>query len=180
MTQNKSKSPYLSIGVVGAAHGIRGDLKVKSFTEHPEDLASYAPLYLGEDLKPVRIAKILSSQGDKLTVHLEGVEDRTEAEFLKGLHFMIHRDQLVEIEEEETFYHADLLGLEALSESGESLGRVVSVNDYGAGDILEIKSQDGKMLAVAFTKEFIPQVNLEEGTLVVALTALLEAAGEPA
>ncbi len=166
MRMNQSKSPYISLGVIGAAHGVRGDLKVKSFIENPKDLAHYAPLYLNEGKTEVRINAIRSIQGDKMVVHLEGVDDRNQAELLKGLPLMITRDQLPEIEDDETFYHTDLIGLQAISEAAEPLGSVIAVQDYGAGDILEIQSPTGIML-VAFTKAYVPEISLEKGTLTV-------------
>jgi len=172
MSTHQTKSSYISLGVIGAAHGVRGDLKVKSFTETPEDLARYVPLYLGEGGEEVRIAKIRTVQGDKMVVHLEGIDDRNQAELLKGLHLMIERTQLPEINDEDTFYHTDLIGLQVLSEKGEPLGSVISVNDFGAGDILEIKLTSGQVILVAFTKDYVPEISLEKGILVVAGAAL--------
>lgn len=155
------------VGRIGAAHGIRGEVRVKSFTEPMEAVADYGPLSLsgGGTLTVDR----LRFQGDMLVVKFREVPDRTTAEKLTNRDLLIPRSALPEPEDEETFYHADLIGLGVEEASGTLLGEIVAVPDFGAGDLLEVKPTAGKSFYVPFTKAYVPVVDVTGGRVVVEL-----------
>jgi len=153
------------LGVIAAPHGVRGLVKVKSFTAEPAAIGAYGPLENeGGDrrfaLEPVGAAKGM------LIARLAGVADRDAAEKLKGVRLYVPRAALPEPGAEE-YYHADLLGLVAVLRDGTPLGRVVAVNDFGAGDHLEIARQDEGSVMVPFTRAVVPVVDLAAGRLVI-------------
>ncbi|WP_169566214.1 ribosome maturation factor RimM [Sneathiella limimaris] len=166
-----SQSDRLLLGVITGAKGIRGELKVKSFTEFPEDIAAYGPLEnkTGETTFDVSLVGMSKSQP---VIRIKGVTDRNQAEALKGQELYVPRDRLPEIEEEDAFYHTDLVGLDVINEDGNRFGRILRLNDFGGGDILEIvpegKGKKSSVL-VPFTKEMVPVVDLEKGHIVVNL-----------
>ena len=159
----------LLVGRVAGPFGVRGELRVTSYTAEPDALLRYGRL-LGEDGAPAltltggRVAK-----GDELVARAAECPDRDAAERLKGLRLFIARDALPPPEDEDEFYLADLIGLAAETPDGAPLGRVKAVLNHGAGDILEVDPGDGRPTAFhAFTREVVPEVRLAEGRLVVA------------
>jgi len=155
------------LGVVIGVRGLKGDLRIKSFTADPEDLAAYGPLWdeAGEVSYRVRVTGEVKGH---LIARIKGVSNRTAAETLKGLKLHIARSALPDPEEDE-FYHSDLIGLQVVTTSGEVLGTVSAVEDFGAGDVLEVASGPYKGLVVPFTNEVVPEVDLEIGTVTVDL-----------
>ena len=155
------------LGVVIGVRGLKGDLRIKSFTADPEDLAAYGPLWdeAGEVSYRVRVTGEVKGH---LIARIKGVSNRTAAETLKGLKLHISRSALPDPEEDE-FYHSDLIGLQVVTTSGEVLGTVSAVEDFGAGDVLEVAGGPYKGLVVPFTKEVVPEVDLEIGTVTVDL-----------
>lgn len=153
------------LGVIVAAHGVRGQVRIKPFTEAPEDVAAYGTV---EDEAGARRFEIEVAGRAKGTViaRIEGVEDRTAAERLRGTRLYVDRAALPAIEEDETYYHADLIGLAVEDRAGRPLGRVVAVNDFGAGDVLELEDPEGAPLVLPFTRQVVPVVDLEGGRLV--------------
>ena len=166
--------PRLCVGIITGAHGVRGLVKLKSFTASPEDLTAYGPL---SDQTGNRLFKleILSRTKDQFLGRLSDVSDRTAAEGLKGTRLYVARAALPDPAEEE-FYHADLIGLEAVGPDGDSLGKVKAVQNYGAGDFLEIAPATGPEILVPFTLAAVPEVDLKEGRVRVVM--LPESAGE--
>jgi len=155
------------MGVITGAHGIRGEVRIKSFTEAPEDIASYGPLYVNDGPRKLTISSLRPKKG-LFIARLEGVNDRDAAEALKGVQLKLPRAVLPEPDEDE-FYYSDLEGLEVLDENGRPLGRVRAVHDFGAGDLLEIQPASGKSFYVPFDRENVPQVDIEGGCVVVRL-----------
>ena len=155
------------LGVVIGVRGLKGDLRIKSFTADPEDLAAYGPLWdeAGEVSYRVRVTGEVKGH---LIARIKGVSNRTAAETLKGLKLHISRSALPDPKEDE-FYHSDLIGLQVVTTSGEVLGTVSAVEDFGAGDVLEVAGGPYKGLVVPFTKEVVPEVDLEIGTVTVDL-----------
>jgi 16S rRNA processing protein RimM len=157
----------ICVGVITSAHGIKGAVKIKSFTEDPSDIANYSPLY-GIDGRLEYKIKILSQNGDLMIAAISGIATRNDAEKLGNTELYVTRDMLPEVGEEE-FYHEDLIGLEArLVGSGKVLGFVSAINNHGAGDIIEIKMNNGKIELLAFTKSNIPEINIKAGYIVIA------------
>ena len=167
------KHNLIFVAQVGAAHGVRGEVKVTTFTADPMALAQYKTL-LRQDGSPA--LTILSARPAKggIVARLKGVADRNAAEALRGLKLHIQRDALPEPEEDE-FYLADLIGLTVETAAGELLGKVKSVHDFGAGDLLEIQPKAGASWWLPFTREAAPEVRLGEGKLIAAPPAVIEA-----
>lgn len=154
----------LLLGVVTGPHGVRGQVRIKSFTAEPADIAAYGPLLLADGR---RVTVSLSGRAKGVVLaRLSGIDDRTAAEALKGAELWLERAALPAPEDDETFYHADLIGLVAVDGAGRELGRVAAVHDFGAGDVLEIHG-DGELM-VPFTRAAVPQVDVAGGRLVVA------------
>ena len=155
----------LCLGVIAGARGIHGEVRVRAFTERGEDVAAYGPLtdetggrsFTLVDPKPIR---------GGVAARVEGVEDRTAAEALKGARLYVAREALPDLEDDE-FYHADLMGARVVSSDGEEVGRVVALHDFGAGDVLEIERADGPPLVAPFTRETVPEIDMNEGRIVL-------------
>ncbi len=127
----------ICVGVVTGPHGVGGALRIKSFTARPEDIAAYGPLADETGRRHLEL-RLLGTAKGVLIARLPGVEDRDRAAALRGLHLYLPRSALPPPELEE-YYHADLIGLEAVLADGSPLGRVRAVHDFGAGDTLEIE-----------------------------------------
>ena len=155
------------LGRIADAHGIRGEVLIKTFTERPEDIAAYGPLDDGGGRTFKIEAVRASSKG--VVARIEGIGDRSAAEALKGAALYVDRERLPAPEEGE-FYHADLIGLAAVDPGGRPLGEIVGVHDYGAGDLLELRlAGSGKTELVAFTEAFVPEIDLAARRAVVLL-----------
>ena len=154
----KLENPVL-MAVIGAAHGIKGELRVKTFTGDPQALADYGTLF-ARDGRAFEILA-LRPQGNVAVAKFRGVDDRNAAEALTGTELFVERAALPGDLEEEEFYHADLVGMDAVDQDGERLGKVTAVQNYGAGDILEIKGPGvrGGTL-IPFTRAAVPSVDL--------------------
>lgn len=162
------------MGVILGPHGIKGEVKVKSFTAHADAIADYGPLSDARGSREfvLKLAGKGKSGGDGkgvIIARIAGVEDRNAAEALKGQQLFVSRDRLPEIESEDEFYLADLIGLRAVDGSGAELGRVASVENYGASDVLAVESEMMGAFDVPFTKAFVPVVDLAKGEVVLSL-----------
>jgi 16S rRNA processing protein RimM len=162
----KEKQPgWVCVGAVATAHGVRGALKLRCFTERPEDIAAYGPVYndRGEKLFDLRI--IGDAKGGVI-VRAAGIEDRDAAEALRGLELFVPREKLPEPAEDE-FYLADLEGLDVVTTDGRPFGTVRQVQDYGAGDLVEIRTPDGRTEILPFDRRTFPEIDLAARRLVV-------------
>jgi 16S rRNA processing protein RimM len=153
------------VGVIVGAHGVRGAVRVKPFTAEPASVAAYGPVEDETGSRRFELRVVGEGKGVVIAT-LKGVEDRNAAEALKGLRLYVARAALPAPGEEE-FYHADLVGLEAVTRAGTPLGRVRAVHDFGAGDSLELALAAGGTLLVPFTKAAVPEIDLAGGRLVV-------------
>jgi 16S rRNA processing protein RimM len=158
------------VAAVAAAHGVRGALKLKCFTEDPADVGSYGPLLdeAGRELFTVRV--MAPAKGGAI-VEAEGITDRDAAEALRGVRLYIPRERLPE-PEDGTFYYEDLVGLAVQDTAGRPLGRVIAVHDFGAGEVIEFQGAEGEGGMVPFTMTLVPEVDLAHGRLVLAPEAL--------
>lgn len=151
---------------IGAAHGIRGEVRLKSFTADPLAVAGYGPLESEDGSRRFRITGLRPAK-DMLIARIEGVTDRTAAERLRNLRLYVRRSRLPPPAEDE-FYHADLIGLAVFDKGGLRLGAVVAVQNFGAGDLLEIRLESGGATALLpFTKAAVPEVDIAGGRIVV-------------
>lgn len=161
------------VGVVGAAQGVKGEVRIKSYTGEPRAIGDYGPLFTEDGRRSFAILSLRPLKDDMLVAKLDGVTDRTAAAALTNARLYVHRDRLPPPEADE-FYHVDLLGLRAEDEEGAVLGRVRGIANHGAGDILEIVPEaGGDTLLVPFTLAFVPVLDVAGGRLVVARGALL-------
>lgn len=168
----------LAVAEFGAAHGVRGEVRLKSFTEVPADVAKYGPLVApdGRTFEIVTVRPASGPAGPMLVVRVKGVDDRNAAEALTGTRLSIPYDRLPPAEEGE-YYHADLIGLPAVTPDGAAIGAVVGVHNYGAGDLIEIAPKAGATILVPFTAAAVPEVDIAGGRIVVVPPAVDE--GEP-
>src|SRR5271166_2440848 len=152
------------VGVVTGPHGVRGAVRIKSFTALPEDIVRYGPL-MDENGHRFEL-RLLGTAKGVLIAQLSGVEDRDQAEGLRGLRLYLARSALPQTGEDE-YYHADLIGLEAVLGDGTPVGRVRAIHDFGAGDTLELARPGAPAVMVPFTRAVVPMVELAAGRLVL-------------
>jgi len=162
---------------IGAAHGIRGEVRVKPFGDDPLSFTDYGTLTTKDGKRSFDVDKA-RVQKTVVVTKFKGINDRNQAEELNGVELYITRDQLPEPDEDE-FYYSDLTGLDVLDQSGETLGKIVAVQDFGAGDLLEIRPKRGRTFYIPFTKDFVPEISLDEGMVRVDLPEDYFSEGEP-
>jgi 16S rRNA processing protein RimM len=156
------------VAQIGAPHGLHGEVKLRSFTANPIAVADYGPLENEDGTARFEIEDLRQSTGrggDYVIVRLRGVADRDAAEGLKGLKLFVPRDRLPAPEPDE-FYHADLIGLRAVTREGAEVGNVIAVHDFGAGAVLEISREDGTLM-MPFNEGCVPTVDVTAGMIVV-------------
>jgi 16S rRNA processing protein RimM len=162
------------IGRILAAHGLKGEVKIKSFTEAPLEIASYSAVMASDGRKFTLQHERM--QGDVVIAAIKGISDRTSAESLRGLDLYVDRADLPATDEDE-FYHADLIDLPVLDAEGAEVGRVVAFHNFGGGDVMEIKRGNAGVF-VPFTLKMVPTVDVKGGRVVLSaegLAAMLEA-----
>ncbi len=157
----------ICLGAIVGVHGIRGEVKVKSFTEDENNLTSYGSLSNLEGSRKFEL-KIVGHSKDLLRVKIKGVDDRNTAETLIGTGLYVERSLLPQLPDEE-YYHSDLIGLMALNAKGEKVGVVNALYNFGAGDIIELKTVDGRLEMLPFTMAYVPTVNLKDGFIIVEM-----------
>ena len=156
----------LLAAVIGA-QGLKGAVKVKTFTADPDALGAYGVLHDASG-KTYEITAFRTAKPGEAVIAFEGVRDRNAAEALKGTELFVDRAALPDTDEDE-FYHADLIGLEVQDSEGRVLGRVSALHNFGASDVLEFVRADGDSVHLAFTKETAPVINVADGYIVVAV-----------
>jgi 16S rRNA processing protein RimM len=166
----------ICLGVVLGAHGVRGAVRIKSFAMNASDIAAYGPLQSDDSARRFCLTVRGVSRGAVLA-EIDGVERREAAEALKGTRLYVPRDALPETGDDE-FYHADLIGLGARTVNGEAFGVVKSINDYGAGDVIEIERENEQSIFLPFTRDIVPEIDLAGGSLVIDPPAETDA-GDP-
>jgi 16S rRNA processing protein RimM len=160
-----AKEERVLLGEIGAAQGLKGEVRLRCFTEEEAAITAYGPL---ED-ETGRVIEIeaLRATPKALIVRVKGVTTREGAEALTGTKLYIPRSRLPEREEEE-WYHSDLIGLAALDRDGVTIGTVVAIQNFGAGDLLELApSSGGPTVLIPFTRETVPEIDVEGGRLTV-------------
>jgi 16S rRNA processing protein RimM len=162
------KNRRILLGRIGAPHGIRGDVLIESYASEPQAIAAYGPLETEDGSRRLEISVVrITPKG--VIARVAGVDDRTAAETLKGLTLYVDRAQLPPAAEGE-FYRADLIGLAAEDRDGRKIGTVVAVENFGAGDILELRLEGkAKTELIPFADAFVPEVDVAGGRIVVAL-----------
>lgn len=161
-------SARILMGKIGAAHGIKGEVRITSHTQDPEAIASYGPL---DTDRPGLTITIEAARLNKtvLVARIKGIKDRNAAEALNGVSLFVDRDRLPDTEDEDDFYHADLIGLDARLDTGVSIGKVLALHNYGAGDLIEIgDTRSGDTFLYPFTRAVVPTIRVAEGFLVIS------------
>ncbi|MGC9368157.1 MAG: ribosome maturation factor RimM [Paracoccaceae bacterium] len=153
------------VGAIAGAFGVRGEVRLKSFCAEPEAIADYAPLHTEDGARSFTV-EITRAVKNGFAARLSGVATKEEADALRGVRLFADRDKLPELPDDE-FYHADLIGLTVLDTGGRTLGKVQAVQDYGAGDLLEISGPGLKgSVLLPFTNEAVPTVDLAAGRII--------------
>jgi len=153
----------------GAAHGVRGEIKLWSFTADPLAVADYGPLE-SKDGKRQFVIDSLRPAKDFLVARVAGIDDRNAAETLRNVELYLPRERLPPIDEDDNWYYADLVGLAALAADGAAIGTIAAVHNFGAGDIIEITPVGGgKTLLLPFTQAAVPEVDVTAGRVVVVV-----------
>jgi len=153
------------IGVIAGAHGVRGQVRVKSFTAEPQDVTAYGPVTDASGARQFDL-RITGAARGMMLAKIDGVGDRNAADLLRGTELYVDRDRLPEPDEDE-FYYADLIGLDAVSTDGTALGSVRAMHNFGAGDMIELDNGSGKTELLPFTAAVVASVDLEAGVVTI-------------
>nr|WP_041755992.1 ribosome maturation factor RimM [Bradyrhizobium sp. ORS 278] len=160
-------SKLICVARIGAAHGVRGEVRLWTFTEDPLAVLHYGPLTTKDGSRSFEVTKAREAK-DHLVASFKGITDRNAAERLNGVELYVPRDRLPETDDDE-YYHADLIGLAAETTAGAPLGRVLAIHNFGAGDIIEIAPPSGSTLMLPFTNAVVPTVDLAGGRVIIEL-----------
>jgi 16S rRNA processing protein RimM len=160
-------SAPICVARIGAAHGVRGAVKLWTFTEDPLAVKHYGPLTTKDGARQFEVTHVREAK-DHLVATFNGIATRADAERLNGIELYVARDKLPDTDEDE-YYHADLIGLAAVSAANDPLGRVVAIHNFGAGDIIEIAPEKGPTMLLPFTNAVVPTVDLAGGRVVIEL-----------
>lgn len=166
------------LGKIVAAHGLRGEVKVHSYTAHPADIDKYGEVENKDATQKFKI-KVVGPHKETLRLKIEGVTDRNAAEALIGTEFYVNRNVLPQLPREE-YYLTDIIGLKVyLNNLDKEIGTVVRFSNFGAGEIMEIKISGKKETEMLpFTKQYVPTINLEEGYIIVSSATMVFADDE--
>jgi 16S rRNA processing protein RimM len=154
------------VAQIGAPHGVRGEVRLWTFTEDPIAIRNYGPLEAEDGSRSFEITALRPAKGH-LVARLRGVDDRDAAQRLTNIKLYVPRERLPAIEDDDTFYHADLVGLAAVRADGSAFGSILAVHDFGAGTLLEIQPKSGPSLLLPFTKAVVPVIDLAGGRVVI-------------
>ena len=177
MTASTETPKRLKIGVIPSPHGVRGTVKVRSFTEDPDAFVEYGDVTTHDGNRTFEIAIVGDAKGT-LLCEIEGINDRDDAEALRGIELYVLREALPDNLDDDEFYASDLLGLETRDAAGEITGVIRGINDHGAGDIVDVLHQDGKVRSYEFSASNFPDIRLGDGYVVLSPPAEVTAQDE--
>ena len=167
------------VGQFAGAHGVRGLVRIRSFTEEPMRVASYGPVEDEAGARRFRITAKSMAKG-AVIAEVEGVQDRDAAQLLNGTRLYVSRDRLPPIEEADEFYQADLVGCAVFDKDGRDLGTVHAVHDFGAGTLLEVRRTGADALLLPFTETVVPEIDIQARRVTVDPPAMVGAPGDAA
>ncbi|MES2750384.1 MAG: ribosome maturation factor RimM [Pseudomonadota bacterium] len=167
-----TRDTRICVARIGAAHGVRGEVKLWPFTEDPMAVIDYGPLSSKDGARQFEVVRARVAK-DHLVAVLKGIATREDAERVNGIELYIARSSLPATEAGE-YYHADLIGLRAIDARGNAIGKVFAVHNFGAGDIIEIAPPQGPTLLLPFTDAVVPTVDLAGGNVVIELPSEIE------
>ncbi|QOD37954.1 ribosome maturation factor RimM [Candidatus Wolbachia massiliensis] len=161
------------LGIITSPHGIKGAVKIKTFTEKPENISLYGELISGGENYKVDLVSII---GDNLVIAtIGGVNSRNQAELLRNKKLYIERNKLPELNDEDEFYQSDLVGMEVRLEDNKLYGYIKSIYNFGSGDILEISViSTKKNIMLSFSKEIFPHINMKEGYIILNMPEFID------
>lgn len=162
-----TKAALICVAKIGAAHGVRGEVKLWPFTEDPLAVLHYGPLMTKDGARQFEVLRAREAK-DHLVAAFKGVATRDDAARINGIELYIPRECLPDTEDDE-YYHADLIGLRAIDTQQQDIGKVVAIHNFGAGDIIEISPLRGPSLLLPFTNAVVPTVDLASGHVVIDL-----------
>jgi 16S rRNA processing protein RimM len=164
--------PHICVARIGAPHGVRGAVKLWTFTEDPLAVKRYGPLLTKDGVRQFEVTSAREAKGHVVAT-LKGIATREDAERLNGIELYVAREKLPDTDEDE-YYHADLIGLAAVNAANEPLGRVIAIHNFGAGDIIEIAPPSGATMLLPFTNAVVPTVDVASGRVVIELPDEIE------
>jgi 16S rRNA processing protein RimM len=162
---NSGRDQRVCVAQIGAAHGLKGEVRLRSFTQDPAAITRYGALEAEDRSRSFQIESLREAK-DAFVARLRGIDDRDAAEALCNVRLYVPRERLPEAGPDE-FYHADLIGLAAVLKDGAAFGEVIAVENFGAGDILEIRRTDGTTVMLPFTEIAVPEIDIAGGRIVV-------------
>ncbi|MBY0381080.1 MAG: ribosome maturation factor RimM [Xanthobacteraceae bacterium] len=167
-----NKAALICVAKIGAAHGVRGEVKLWPFTEDPLAVLDYGPLTTKDGARQFEVLRARMAK-DHLVATLKDIATRNDAERINGVELYIARNQLPGTDDGE-YYHADLIGLRAIDSSGRQIGMVSAIHNFGAGDIIEVAPSSGPTLLLPFTNAVVPTVDVAAGHVVIELPNEIE------
>ncbi len=175
--QTPAAQDRVCLGVVAGARGLKGELRIKSFTDVAADVAGYGPV-VTDDGQTLSLSVIGEAKG-VVIARTDGVTDRTQAETLKGQRLYVARDALPATDDEDEYYHADLIGLDVVDETDAICGTVIALYNFGGGDLIDVRQPDGRTVMVPFTAATVPVIDTAAGRIVVESSALTQGDADP-
>lgn len=166
MTTSAETPKRLKIGVITSPHGVRGTVKIRSFTEDPDAFVEYGDVTTLDGSRVFDIAIVGDAKGT-LLCEIDGVSDRDAAEDLRGVELYILREDLPDDLEDDEFYTTDLIGLETRDAKGDFSGTIRGINDHGAGDVVDVLHEDGKVRSYEFSLANFPEIHAADGYVVL-------------
>ena len=175
MAAGAERNQRICVARLGAAHGVRGEIKLWSFTSDPAAVVDYGP-FEAADGRVIEIETLRPAK-DFFVARVKGIADRDAAERLRNVELFVPRARLPATDDIDEFYHADLIGLAVVDAGGAPLGTVVALHNFGAGDLIEIRRADANdTVLLPFTQAAVPQIDVAGGRIVVATDAFGAAA----
>ena len=162
------KQVLVLLGRITGVHGLKGEVKISAYTGEPKDIAAYGALSSADGVCVFHISAIRSVKGGTVIAALRGVTNREEAEKLRGTDLYVSRTALPSHEDDDQYYHSDLIGLKAVSPGGEIIGKIIAVHNFGAGDLLEVRFEGERQAQfVPFETAHVPRVDLDARQAVI-------------
>ena len=173
------RDALVCLGQIGAPHGVRGEVRLRSFTAEPEAIATYGALQT-EDSRAIEIESLRPAK-DHFVASLSGIHDRDAAAELANAKLYVPRERLPQLADPEEFYHSDLIGLAVVDRAGQRLGSVIAIHNFGAGDLLEVQlDTSNKTELLAFNDANVPSIDVASGRLVLDEQAIALLTSRPA
>ncbi len=154
------------VGVIASPHGIKGEVKIKPFTESVTSFANFTVFY-SEDGSTTYKLQITGYSKSMIIAAIDGIDDRNSAQMLRGTYLYVSRGDLETITDDDEFYYTDLIGMQVVTADGSDFGAIYHVHNYGAGDILEIELTNGQKELFVFNKETFPKIDFDCGRITI-------------